>query len=87
MLFYYIVSLVGYLLFGKVILRLDTSKFKSEKDLFKNLRGKKANKLEKIGLGFIGVFIGVLLWPSIFPTEWAITQIFSQLGLIGVIQF
>jgi len=85
MLFYYIVSLVVYLLFGKVLLRLDTSKFKSEKDLFEDLRGKKANKLEKIGLGFIGIFIGVLLWPSIFPAEWAITQIFSQLGLIGVI--
>lgn len=74
-----------YLLLGKFVFKLDTSKFKTDTDHFVYMRGAKATKNQKIGLVFIGIFIGVLMWPSIFPKTWVITQLFSNLGLIGVI--
>lgn len=74
-----------YFAFGKFILRLDVSAFQGEADHFAYMRGAKATKNQKIGLVFIGVFIAVLMWPSIFPKTWLITQLFQQLGLIGVI--
>ena len=73
-----------YLLMGKFVWKLDTSKLTGDTDHFAYMRGAKATKEQKIGLGFIVIFIGVLLWPSVFPKTWAITQLFSNLGLIGV---
>lgn len=85
MLLFSVLMLGIYLLLGRFVFRCDVSKFENDTDHFAYMRGKKATKNEKIGLAFITAFIVPLIWPGIFPAEWAITQFFSSLGLIGVI--
>lgn len=81
---FYIVAMALYMIIGKFVFKLDASKFTEGSDFFAHLRGVKATKREKIGLLFTAIFIVVLLWPGIFPANWAITKAFSNLGLIGI---
>ena len=74
-----------YLFFGKNILKIDVSKFENGGDIFASMRGQKANKIQKIGLVIIAAFLLLLLWPSIMPAEWAITQTLKNLSILGVV--
>jgi sodium-dependent dicarboxylate transporter 2/3/5 len=85
MLAFNIIAIALYMIIAKIIFKVDISKFLGNEDHFAYMRGKKATKDEKIGMLFIAGFIIPLLWPGIFPKEWAITQLFSSLGIIGVI--
>jgi len=80
-----LIMCAAFLAIGKYVFKFDTSKFKVDSDLFGDLRGRKANKIEKIGLIFSAIFIGVLILPSFMPATWALTKAMNNLGLIGVI--
>lgn len=74
-----------YMVVGKFVLKLDVSKFENGGDVFAEMRGQKATKIQKIGLVIISAFLLMLLWPSIMPAEWAITQTLKNLSIIGVV--
>lgn len=80
-----IAILALWMLFGRFVLRLDVSKFTGDTDHFAYMRGKKATKNQKIGLVFIAIFIIALMLPSLSPQAWGVTQVLTNLGLIGVI--
>lgn len=80
-----IVVLALWMIFGKYVLKLDTSKFTGETDHFAYMRGIKADKNQKIGLVFIAIFIIALMLPSFLPADMGLSKLLTNLGLIGVI--
>ncbi len=77
-----------YVLIGKFLLRVDTSKFANSADLMlAKIEATGGNGLtaeQKRGAWVLAFFAVGCALPSIFPSTWPIISIFSRLGVVGV---
>ena len=78
--------MLGYLLFGKFVLKVDVSKLKSFDP--EKLNAKEVLTLQteqKIILGLTAFLLIAFIVPSFLPAEWLFTIIFKKLGTTGTI--
>ena len=80
-----ILSMIIYLLVGKFIVRIDTKKFaEGSKYLLETTDTKITLTVDqKRGVAVLLLFCLAMLIPTVLPKTWAITQIFTQAGLVG----
>ena len=83
-----LVMVVVYILLGKFIFRIDTSKFVEGSKLMMEQMDKSENKglsaEEKSGAIVLALFILGLGLPAILPTTWPIISTLNRLGVVGV---
>lgn len=82
-----VLSLVLFIFTGKFIARVDTTKFKEgSQALLESIGDQKIslNKDQKRGAILLVIFAVAMIIPSVLPKTWAITQLFSKAGIVGV---
>ena len=83
-----LVMVVVYIILGKFVFRIDTSKFVEGSKLMMEQMDKSENKglsaEEKSGAIVLILFILGLGLPAIFPTTWPIISTLNRLGVVGV---
>lgn len=78
--------MIGYLLFGKFVLKLDVSKMKDFDP--EKLNARKVLQLsieQKIILILTAILLIAFIVPSFLPDQWLVTRIFTTLGTTGTI--
>ena len=76
------VAIIGYTLLGKYVLKLDASAL-NRSDVGLDVP-KKLSKYQKVMFSFFILLIISLVWTSIMPASWKITQIINTLTAKGV---
>lgn len=74
-------SLLGYLVLCRWVFRLDVSRLKDLKMDFFSEKDLTCTPERKIALLSLLAMVILIIIPSIFPAEWAITQIMASIGL------
>ncbi len=79
-----IASIIGYVLLGKFLFRLDVEKLKLvTKDSF-DPKDLQINYQQKIIISMLVLLVVLLVAPSIMPKAWAVTKILRGIGAHGV---
>lgn len=84
-----LVMAVIYVLVGKFIIRVDTSKFAAGSQAMlqrmeQDGKNKKLSDDEKSGAIVLTIFVLGLLLPAVFPTTWPVISTLNHLGPVGV---
>jgi len=72
--------LAAYVLFAKLILRVDASCLKECAAFTPKVS---PTKKQKISFALVAIYMAIYLLPSVFPKSWGITQWFNEIGLAG----
>jgi solute carrier family 13 (sodium-dependent dicarboxylate transporter), member 2/3/5 len=78
-----VACLAAYMAFMRFIVRPDMSNFDGVGDMFEELRHTKMNQEQKIAAGFLVFFMIEMFIPSVLPSDWTITKIFTNLSIPG----
>ncbi|MBO5140388.1 MAG: SLC13 family permease [Peptococcaceae bacterium] len=80
-------SIALFVLAGKFIARVDTTKFKEGSQALLEAAGEKKISLtadQKRGAIVLLLFSIAMIIPNVLPASWALTQVFSKAGIVGV---